>query len=114
MNQHDLHTLETVIQGMQWETVALSPSQEEVQALDQQLLLEWIQPLVVHREAGLSQEEGYEFLYEHREVPEGDIDTNARQVIEELDIDIWEIMQELDHDPFHDLPDQDDDHDFGR
>lgn len=114
MNQHDSRTLETAIQGMQWEAVALSPSQEEVQVLDQQLPQEWLQLLVFDHETGFSQEEGNAPLHQHIEVLEGDIDKNARQAIKELGIDIEEIMQELDHAPSHDMPDQDHDHDFGR
>lgn len=114
MNQDELHTLEKTVQGMQWETVALSPSQEEVQSLDHQLPQEWVQPLVVDHEAEFSQEEIHALSHAPLEIPEGDIDQNARQAISELQIDVEEIMQELDHAPSLDLPTQDHDYDFGR
>ncbi len=108
MNQDDLPTLETTMQSMKWETVALEPSPEDVQALDQQLPTEWLEP------PEFTQEELQALLDTPIDAPEGDIDENARQAISELDIDVKEIMQELDHAPTMDMPEISHEDDFGR
>jgi hypothetical protein len=114
MNQdEDLQALETTVRAMEWETVSFEPSQAEVQALDQQLPAEWVQPL--EQEAEFSQDELQALMDAPLDVPEGDIDKNAHQALSELDVDMQAIMQELDHAPALDLPEiSHDEHDFGR
>jgi len=112
MNQDELHALEATVQAMHWERVSLSPSPTEVQALDQQLPAEWLQPL--EREALFTQEEWDTLLDAPLDIPEGDIDENARQAIKELGLDIQAVIQELDHAPAMDLEDLGHDFDFGR
>jgi hypothetical protein len=111
---NDLTELETTVQGMDWKNVSLEPSPEEVQALDRTLPDGWTQTL--EQEAEFSQEELQALLDAPLDGPEGDIDENARQAISELDIDVQEIMQELDHEPTMDIPEREISHDddFGR
>ncbi|QBD80457.1 hypothetical protein EPA93_32590 [Ktedonosporobacter rubrisoli] len=111
MTQDELDALEASVQTIGWERVTLSPSQAEVQALDQQVPPEWLQPL----ERDFSQEEVQALLQAPLEIPEGDIEENARQALNELGVDVQEIMQELDQAPTLEVPsDLDPDHDWGR
>ena len=114
MNQDDIQAVDAVLQRMQWGDVSLSPSPEEVAALDQQLPADWLQ--LLEQEPQFSKEALEDLLRAPLDIPEGDIDANARQALRELDIDVEAIIRELDHEPPLDIPkDVDHNHDdFGR
>src|SRR6266567_9521167 len=114
IDPQDLEQLETDVQGMQWENVSLEPDTADVQQLDQELPAEWTtlaeQP---EREEEYTPEELADLLDTEPELPEGDIDQNADQALQELDLDLQEIAQERDLDLDIDI-DLQQGFDFGR
>jgi hypothetical protein len=110
MDPEDLQQLETDVQAMEWENVSLEPDPAEVQQLDQELPAEWTQ--TIEREE-YTPEELDDLLHTDLDIPEGDIDQNADQALDELDIDLDAIAQEHDLDLEIDL-DQEQRFDFGR
>ncbi|QBD82431.1 hypothetical protein EPA93_43240 [Ktedonosporobacter rubrisoli] len=112
MNHDELDKLEIAVRNMRWEDVQFSPSLDEVRELDRQLPAGWVQTL----EENFTQEEVQAWLRAPLQVPENNnINEEARQAISELDLNVEDIIQELDHAPTLELPPElPPDHDWGR
>jgi hypothetical protein len=82
-NLQDLRHLEDLVHNMQWETVTLEPAAEQVRTIDQQLPDAWLGELNV------------EYDRDVLDIPPGDINTNARNAIHELGIDLEAIMRDI-------------------
>ena len=100
IDPQDLEDLENTVQSMQWESVTLEPSAEEVQALDQQLPESWLSEIdqeqafdqeVLEPLTSMSEQELNAML----DIPPGDIDLNARLAVQELDLDIEAIVRDI-------------------
>jgi hypothetical protein len=96
IDPQSIEDLENAVQSLQWETVELLPSAEEVEALDQQLPESW--QTFLDQEQAFDQEvlEPLTSMSEQElnatlDVPEGDIDLNAQQAIDELGLDVRDI-----------------------
>jgi hypothetical protein len=114
----DIAYLEQFMRTMQWDTVSLTPNEQEVLIIDQAMPQEWTQTLEAEQEE-IFENEVLEPLYTKSlqelnamlEITEGDIIENARESLQSFDFDIDAIMQEvetidisldimLDHDDF--------------
>lgn len=91
--QEALVQLEATLQAMQWDEVSLSPDTAFFQAIEQGLPGEWTRHMA---EREFTPEELEALLHAPIDVPEGDIDQNALQALQELDIDVEKIFAELD------------------
>lgn len=109
--QQTLEQLESDVQAMQWEQVNLAPDAASLEEIEQGLPDEWTQ---LEAEQGFTQEELQSFLDAEIDIPEGDIDQNAEQALQELEIDLDAIAAERDPDLDLNLPEQEHDFDFGR
>jgi hypothetical protein len=100
IDPQNLEDLENTVGSLQWESVSLEPLAEEVEALDQQLPESW--------QAFLDQEQAFEQevlgpltsmseqeLNSTLDVPEGDIDLNAQQAVEDLGLDIDSTIRDI-------------------
>ena len=110
--QQALDQLESDVQAMQWEEVSLDPNTTSWEEIEKDLPAEWTTELDLREE--YSQEELAELLDRPIDVPEGDIDENAEQALQELDINLDTIAAERDTDLNLDLPAPEHDFDFGR
>lgn len=108
----DIEQFEADVQAMQWENVSLEP-EPGWQDIEQELPEAWTQPLEPELAEEYSQEELQAFLDAPIDTPEGDIDANAEQALQELDLDLESIAQENTI-PDIDLPGQEHEFDFGR
>lgn len=100
IDPQDLEDLENTVQSMQWETVELEPSADEVQALDQQLPESWLAELEQEQAFGREVLEPLTTMSEQElnsrlDIPEGSIDLNAEQAIEEMGLDVNSILQDI-------------------
>jgi hypothetical protein len=107
-------------QAMHWEQVRLEPDPQETQELDQELPVEWTQEYRDH-EAEFDQEVTDKYthmddkeLNNELDIPKGDIDENAHQSLQELDIDTNELSKEIQLDRQEHTLDHDDHEHFGR
>src|SRR5215813_5623425 len=100
MDPQNLEELENTVQSMQWDTVALEPSAEEVQALDQQLPDSWLVELeqeqafdreVLEPLTTMSDQELNTML----DIPEGDINLNAEQAVQEIGLDVDALIRDI-------------------
>ncbi len=107
----DPQDLDAELQAMQWDTVSLEPDPAEVQQLDQELPAEWTQTLEPEEE--YTPDELADLLHADLDIPEGDIDQNAQQALNELELDRDALAQERDLDLDLDVQ-QEQDFDFGR
>jgi|SRR5579883_2534242 len=83
---------QSLVASMQWERVALEPDPEIVAEIDEELPDAWLQTL----ENTVALELEQEVLQPIQSLSEEELNERVRNVIEELDIDMQEIMQELD------------------
>jgi hypothetical protein len=109
----EFEQLEMDVHAMQWEHVSLEPDPADVQRADQELPAEWTQTLEPEHDTEYTPDELDDLLHSDVELPEGDIDANAEQALDQLDIDLDAIAQERDFDLEIDIqPEQG--FDFGR
>ncbi len=106
MNSPEIRNLEQQIaQSLQEKPISLVPNPIEVQQFDQELPEAWTQILETEQE--YTPEELQAFLQTELEIPEGDIDVNAQQALNELHqeggIDFDTIIHETSEAPDIDL-----------
>jgi hypothetical protein len=111
IDPQDIKQLETEIQAIEWENVSLEPDPTEVERLDQELPTEWTHTLEPELDAEYTPDELDDLLNSDLDIPPGDIDQNAQDALQELDIDLDAIAQERDLDIDIDI---EQDFDFGR
>jgi hypothetical protein len=113
MNPQEFEQLETEVQAMKWENVSLEPDPADVERFDQELPQEWTTLAEPERDTEYTSEELQDLLNSNLDIPEGDIDQNARQALNELTIDLDTLAQERDLDLDIDLH-QEQEFDFDR
>jgi len=90
---HDLEAFELAIDQMEWSEVSLEPDPAVVEAIEQEVPGEWLQSLEApDLEAAFDQE----VLEPLSRMTDEELNTQVREVISELDIDVETIMRELD------------------
>jgi len=90
---HDLQTFQSVVDQMQWPQVSLEPDPAVVEAIDLEIPSEWLQLLDT---PDLEAEFDQEVLGPLSRMTDEELNTQVREVISELDIDVDTIMRELD------------------
>lgn len=109
--EQTLEQVEAQVQAMQWDKVSLDPDIASWEEIEKDLPVEWA---VFDPQEEYSQEELQALFDAPIDAPEGDINHNAEQALQELDIDPDTLAVERDANLDLDRPTPEHDGDFGR